>query len=237
MKMIKIITATILLTTLSGIVHAKSLKPKLTPYFSGETYFSYDFGDPATGLRPGFIYSHNRHNQFHVNHALLGLKATHDRYRAAVGLQGGTYVEANYAAEPDLLKVIYEANFGLRLFGDVWLDAGIMPSHIGFETAIGAENWTLTRSMMADNSPYFETGAKLTYQPNDRWMASFLVLNGWQNIQDNNANKAVGTQVQFRPSDKWLLNSSTYVGKETPLADVSASHRFFHDFYVTWAAL
>ncbi|MBK8628485.1 MAG: outer membrane beta-barrel protein [Saprospiraceae bacterium] len=28
------------------------------------------------------------------------------------------------------------------------MDAGIFPSHIGFESAISADNWTLTRSLL-----------------------------------------------------------------------------------------
>jgi hypothetical protein len=44
-----------------------------------------------------------------------------------------------------------------------------MPSHIGFESVISADCWTLTRSLLAENSPYYETGMRLeatsTYPP------------------------------------------------------------------------
>jgi hypothetical protein len=36
-----------------------------------------------------------------------------------------------------------------------------MPSHIGFESAIGKDCATLTRSILADNSPYYEAGVKI----------------------------------------------------------------------------
>ncbi len=38
-----------------------------------------------------------------------------------------------------------------------------MPSHIGFESAVGSDCWNLTRSILAENSPYFESGIKLNY--------------------------------------------------------------------------
>ena len=36
---------------------------------------------------------------------------------------------------------------------NLWLDAGIFVSHIGLESANSRDNLTLTRSIMADNSP------------------------------------------------------------------------------------
>jgi hypothetical protein len=50
------------------------------------------------------------------------------------------------AAEQDLLQNVYEAN-GCENFvkkHNLWIDAGIMPSHIGFESAIGKDCATLT---------------------------------------------------------------------------------------------
>ncbi len=40
--------------------------------FSGyaEAYYSYDFNKPADNYRPGFLYSHNRSNEFNIKHGL-----------------------------------------------------------------------------------------------------------------------------------------------------------------------
>ena len=64
------------------------------------------------------------------------------------------------------------------------ITAGIFTSHIGFESAVSKDCWTLTRSILADNSPYYESGARLTYTSNNnKWLISALALNGWQRIQ------------------------------------------------------
>ena len=77
----------------------------------------------------------------------------------------GNYARYNLSGEPDWAKYIYEANVGFRLSKkqNIWIDAGIMPSHIGFESAISADCWTLTRNILAENSPYYESGVKLGY--------------------------------------------------------------------------
>nr|WP_290930803.1 outer membrane beta-barrel protein [Haliscomenobacter sp.] len=58
-----------------------------------------------------------------------------------------------------------------------------MPSHIGFESAIGKDCWNLSRSILAENSPYYETGVRLSLNSaNGKWYAAAMLLNGWQRM-------------------------------------------------------
>jgi hypothetical protein len=134
-----------------------------------------------------------------------------------------------------VLRHVYEAYAGFRPFANAWLDMGIFASHIGFESAISKDNWTLTRSIMAENSPYYESGVRFTYEVGPRLTMTGLVLNGWQNIRETNQAKALGTLIQWKPSDKILINSSTFYGNEQP-TDSLIRRRYFHDFYITYAA-
>ncbi|GAA3959411.1 porin [Hymenobacter antarcticus] len=200
-----------------------------------DAYYGYDFNRANSPQRPAFLYSHNRQNEFTVNHGLVGARYQDERVRASLALQAGTYVEANYAAETPVMRPVYEAYAGFRPTRRSWLDLGIFTSHLGFESAISKDNWTLTRSLMAENSPYFESGARFTYEASPKLTLTGLVLNGWQNIRENNRGKAVGTQVQWKPAAKWVLNSSTFVGNEQP-QDSARRRRYFHDFYASYAA-
>ena len=229
-------TATAAATTAAAAadtVRRADPKPEFFGYVG--VYYGYDFNNPASLTRPSFIYSENLHNQIAINIALLGARYTSDRIRGTFAIQTGTYPDANYAAEPGIFKNIYEAWGGVRVAKNLWLDAGIFLSHIGLEGPNSRDDLTLTRSIMAENSPYYEAGAKLTYDRGQKWLFSVLVLNGWQVIRDRNQNEAVGTQVQFRPGPKWLLNSSTFVGEGRNVPDsLGVRLRYFHDFYVTY---
>jgi hypothetical protein len=156
-----------------------------------------------------------------------------------MALATGTYMQSNYAAEPELFRILYEAYAGVNLGGSVWLDAGVMPSHIGFEGAISSAQWTYTRTLMADYSPYYETGAKLSFQASPSVSVSLLAINGWQNIHETNNAKSAGLQIQVKPSDKVLLNYSNYVGDEASDHegddDPDAALRFFNNFYASFA--
>lgn len=225
----------LLMTTFA--IAQDSTNNKISPLkFSGfaEAYYSYDFNKPVDNNRPFFLYSHNRHNEFNINLAFVKGSYNTDRIRANIAIAAGTYINANYAAEPGVLKNIYEGNVGVKLSKtkNLWVDAGIFSSHIGFESAHSPSCLVLTRSIIAENSPYYESGAKITYSSdNSKWLFSALALNGWQRIQRVSGNSLMswGTQITFTPSDNVTLNYSTFLGTDKP--DSTRLWRIFHDVY------
>ena len=200
-----------------------------------ETYFQNKWPNANQNIRPDYVYSFNRLNEVNLN---LGfIKATYDnqKTRANVGLMAGTYAQSNLANEPAAVRNVWEANLGFKVLKNknMWIDMGVMPSHIGFESAIGKDCWHLTRSLMADNSPYFETGLRVSNtSKNEKWYTALLVLNGWQNIYQNNniQTPAFGHQITYQPNDKTLFNSSSFVGES--IRDTVKGTRWFHNFYV-----
>lgn len=198
-----------------------------------DIFYVYDFNRPPGDFRQDFLFNHNRHNEFNLNLGLVGLHLDHAKYRANLTLQVGTYANDNYAAEPGVLKNIFEAWAGIALNrkNTLWVDAGILPSHIGFESAVSMDNYTLTRSLSAENSPYFLTGARVTYTLDDTWEFAGLVVNGWQVIQrvTGNSLPSFGTQVRYTPSENLTLNWSTFIGTEDP--DQTRRMRYFSNLY------
>ena len=212
-------------------------EPEVNFNFAVESYYLYDFNQPENKELPSFLYSHNRHNEIAINELVLKGSYDAENIRAAGSLIFGDYQRRNYSAEPMAFQYLFEARVGYMPADDFWIDAGIFPSHIGLESTLNYENWTLSHSIIAHNSPFYEAGAKATYTT-DQWLFSFLVLNGWQVIRDNNSNKGIGTQIQFKPTQNILLNSSTYFGEGYNLADSLSADRIFHNFYcvVDWSS-
>ncbi len=230
----QILTGILLLTT--SLTNAQIDTSKASLVFSGylEAYYGYDFNEPDNHSRPSFFYSHNRHNEFNLNLGFIKAAYLTDKVRANFALATGTYMNANYAAEMGVLKSIYEANAGFKISKNknLWVDAGVFASHIGFESAISKDCRVLTRSILAENSPYFESGAKISYTTdNSKWFLSGLVLNGWQRIQrpDANNSPAFGTQITYTPNFKITLNYSTFFGNDKP--DTSKQMRYFNNLY------
>ncbi|AWO01392.1 hypothetical protein DLD77_06650 [Chitinophaga alhagiae] len=231
MKGIFLTAATIALTMQAMAQEGPAKEtPKITLSGYVEAYYGFDLNEPANHTRPPFLYNHARHNELNVNHAYLKGSYTADRVRANLAIMAGTYAQYNLAAEPELLRHVYEANVGVRIGKNLWIDAGIMPSHIGFESAVSKDCFTLTRSLMAENTPYYEAGAKITWS-NKKWTVAAMYLNGWQRIRrvDGNQTPGFGTQVVFKPGSKATLNWSTFIGNDK--ADSVRQMRYFNDVY------
>jgi hypothetical protein len=211
-------------------------KPEITYSGFADGYYVYDFSEPPAASRQPFLYNHNRHNEFNLNLGLIKVSVKDAQYRGSFALQAGTYVNDNYAAEPGSLKFINEGNAGITINRkrNLWLDAGIFSSHIGFESAISKENWTLTRSINAENSPYYLAGGKLTYYPNTKWELALWVCNGWQRIAKVAGNSLPGycTHIKYTSEKNFIFNWSTFAGTDDP--DVYRRVRYFSNMYVQW---
>ncbi len=134
--LVTIITVIILNTSiLAQVDSAWNKPPTLTISGFVDVFYVYDFNQPQSTKRQTFLFNHNRHNEFNLNLGFVKLGLEQTKYRANLALQTGTYANDNYVAKPRLLKSIFEANIGISLNkkNNLWLDAGVIPSHIGFE--------------------------------------------------------------------------------------------------------
>lgn len=150
------------------------------------------------------------------------------------GLMGGTYAWENLASEPPLLRHVQEACVGWKpgINGRTEVLAGIFPSHIGAETMRGLDGYTLTRSLQADNSPYYESGIQVRFtSPDGKHRGAFLLLNGWQRmaVPSRYRSPAFGHSFSYM-GHSWKLGSHSFIGPAHQ--DSPRSLRIFHNFQV-----
>ncbi len=210
-----------------GAQAATDSAPKLTVGAFVDGYFAWDFGRPASLDRAffggtTFTTQPARHNEFNVNLAFAEVNLDAPHYRGRFALQAGTSVQSNYAGEPTngsvsgpgLARMIQEAVVGLRISDNVWIDGGIFYSHMGMESWASRDNPTYTRSLVADYSPYYQSGVKMTWTPTSRLTAQLHVVNGWQNISENNTGKAAGARIDFAATPTSTLSYFNFFSNE-----------------------
>ncbi|MBL0170082.1 MAG: porin [Gemmatimonadaceae bacterium] len=184
--------------------------PRIT--FGGfvDGYFAWDFGRPPSFDRSfaggtTFTTQPARHNEFNINLAYIEAKLEAPHYRGRLALQTGTSVQSNYAGEPAsgsvsgpaLSRMIQEAVVGVQLASDLWVDGGVFYSHMGMEGWVSRDSPTYTRSLVAEYSPYYQSGVKLTWTPTAKLTAQLDLVNGWQNIAENNRGKGAGVRLDL----------------------------------------
>ncbi|HSU15338.1 porin [Longimicrobium sp.] len=198
-------------------------------------YYAYDFNRPAGHDRP-FTTQASRHDEFNLNLAHVEAKYQSSTVRGRLALQAGTSVQVNYAFEPDslaglpnYLPLVQEAWAGVAISPTLWVDAGIFLSHIGSEGWISMDQPTYTRSLVADYSVYYEAGVRASWQATPSLAATFVVVNGWQNISENNHDKAVGARLDWTASPAVIVSYSNFVGREPGAATGDQDLRVLND--------
>lgn len=211
-----------------------------------DTYYAWDFNHPEDHERK-FTTQPVRHNEFNVNLAYIDLTIKREKTRGRLALQYGNSVTKNTAAEPRQgqtsgpqdAKVFQEAFVGKRLGEKTWIDGGIFLGNIGAESWISKDNYTYTRALNLDYVPYYSAGVRLEHELSDQETIQLQILNGWQNMSEDNHGKAIGTQYKRKISDSQTFTYNTFFGDEEqtfPAPRFRAYHNFIFNFTAsaTW---
>ena len=100
------------------------------------------------------------------------------------------------------------------------VDAGKFVTPAGAEVIETQDNWNYSRSLLfAWAIPYYHAGVRASYAVNDKVTATGFVLNGWNNVKDNNASKSVAAQVVVAPTDRVSLAATWMGGAEQTAVD------------------
>jgi hypothetical protein len=192
-----------------------------------DAYYAWDAGRPPSfdrsfaGGTP-FTTQPARHNEFNVNLAFVEAALSGPRVRGRLALQAGTSVQSNYAGEPtigtvsgpSLARHLQEAYAGYRVADGLWVEGGIFYSHMGMESWASRDNPTYTRSLVAEYSPYYSSGARAVWQASPRVTAHLHVVNGWQNISESNPGKGAGVRLDYAPASSTALSYYNFFTSE-----------------------
>jgi len=235
-KVITIIYVLCLFLTLN--VHAQNSPVKFGGFL--DTYYAFDFNNPKNQERE-FTTQPVRHNEFNVNLAYFDAVIKKEKTRARLALQFGQSVTKNTIGEPKKgatsgaqdAKLFQEAYVGKRMGEKTWLDFGIFLGNIGSESWISKDNWTYSRALNLDYVPYYSSGIRLEHLLHSKEVIQIQILNGWQNMSENNNGKAIGMQYKNFISDKLTFTYNNFFGDEE-VVSMKPRFRGYHNFIFQW---
>ncbi len=150
-----------------------------------------------------------------------------------VAASAGLFRDENGKAQDfDLPQVFfsYSAPVGRGLRFDV----GKFVTQVGYEVIGGYEDYNdnASRSLLFGFAePFTHTGLRITYPFSERVSALFMLVNGWDNVRDNNRGKTVGAQLAFAPTGRASVSVS-YLGG--PEQNDASNMRHLLDLVGTW---
>lgn len=205
-----------------------------------DAYYSRNFASPAsrTNKLRNFDIPENQID-LSLAEIVLQKKAAPIGFRADIDYGTANDVVqgiAPYGTTPySTLTVVQQAYLtGVVPLGNgLTADVGKFVTHMGYEVIESKDNWNYSRSLLfAWAIPYYHTGLRLTYPFADNFTAAIHVVNGWNSVIDNNAEKSLGLMVSYSPTGSTGLILNVMDGFEQPTG-VDVGKKKVFDFIVT----
>jgi hypothetical protein len=111
-----------------------------------------------------------------------------------------------------------------KSWGGLQFDFGKFVTSAAAELTESHLGWNYSRSLGYSNGPFYHMGARVSKPINDKWTLGVQLVNGWNNVEDNNTKKTVGLTSAL-VLKKWSLYNTYYGGPE--VADGKGSRHFF----------
>jgi len=154
-----------------------------------------------------------RNDAFGLNVLQLTAQYSSSKLRATATMHYGDLPASAWSPQFNLIQ---EANIGFRLNKKMWIDAGLFKTHIGTESLLPKDNIASSLSIITVYEPWWQSGVKLSYAPNDKLFLCFHILNGYNTFVTINKTKSVGIAATYTFSDKASLGYYSLYGDETP---------------------
>lgn len=211
------------LDTLEKKVDAPSIWKTLGFKASGfvDVAYTQNFNNPNSDLNQLHIFDTNA-NGFMPHLAQLMLERPADASGGALD-RAGFRARLNFGADSRVTRArtnyqtgtsndeldfqeLY-AEYIVPIGNGLKIQAGKINTLIGYEVISSFENANFSRSFMFGLGQAFTTtGIRFTYTFNPMVTASFGVVNGWDNIDDNNKGKTIEYLVALTPHEKFGLS-------------------------------
>lgn len=166
--------------------------------FSGlvDGYYSLNFNHPAS--RTNQVRNFDvMANQFSLNMAKLVMEHAADPvgFRVDLGFGKAFDVVNGTEASPAAFRYIEQAYVSYKpaSLKGLQLDFGKHVTMAGAEVIETHSNWNYSRSLLFSWAiPYYHMGLRTSMPVGKHFTAGFHLVNGWNNVEDNNSGKTVG---------------------------------------------
>lgn len=189
-----------------------------------DTYYGYNFNQPksqTTALRAFDAPS----NQFALNLIEINLDKPPDPTNSRLGFRLGVgfgqamnVVNSTDPAGLGFAQYLKEAyiSYLAPLGKGLQVDVGKFVTPHGAEVIETQDNWNYSRGLLFLYAiPFYHYGARAKYSFSDKYSLTGFLVNGWNDIADNNTGKTVGATFAWSPSKKVTLSQGYMAGPES----------------------
>jgi len=181
-------------------------------------YYSKAFNNPFTGVNQVRNFDIDA-NAWDLNMLKFAIEKSAEPVGFRLDLGMGKAFTIFQLSEPtrrvDQLEPVMQAYVSFKPKGwkGVQVDFGKFFTSAGGELTETHLGWNYSRAFLYANGPYFHAGLRVTAPVTKEFTAGFQVLNGWNNVADNNGGKTLGLTGVYTKG-KVTYSNVYYVGPE-----------------------
>jgi len=222
----------LLCVALSGIANAQVVDTLSTFTISGyvDAYYAH-YTDDSAGKFQKFPTVSPRNDQLGLNTAQLMFDYKSDKVRGTAAFHFGDIPSATWSPT---YPYIMEAHAGIKFFKNMWLDAGFFRTHFGTEFLLPVENITSSVAVGTYYEPYYEAGARLSYDATSKMEINLFLLNGYGIFEDNNKRKSLGMGVTYVLNDNLGFGYTNYIGNDSPDSIKTSQTRIAQNLFLNY---
>ena len=200
---------------------------EIKTYIDG--YYAYFDDDQGTDFLQSYTTVSARDRQFSLNIAQVGFHYEAKDVRANMTLHHGDIAKATWS---NRFANVQEANVGVHLFPNWWLDIGLFTTHIGTESFLPKNNYLSSTAVLTYNEPFYQAGAKLAYEGSDKYDLEFWVTNGYNLFRDVNKDKSYGLLFNYNINKNTSITYTNLTGNEQSYISDKKQLRSYHNLYL-----
>ena len=198
---------------------APSFLQSIEIYGLVDGYYGWAFNEVGPALR-NFDVNHNNFSLNYVEFAIAKPVTEQSRAGFRADFGAGDTADLVNLFEPggtSYLKYVQQAyvSYLVPAGKGLTVDFGKFVTPAGAEVIESKDNFNYSRGLLfALAIPYYHMGARLGYAASDKVSFTGYVVNGWNNVKDNNDAKTLIGSVTVKPTGKLTLIGNYIVGEE-----------------------
>jgi hypothetical protein len=207
-----------------------------------DVYYGYNFNQPSTRTNSLRAFD-GPANQFSLNMVELILSKAPDANNSRLGYNlsfgFGNAMNVVNSTDPgglgfaQYLKEAY-LSYLAPVGKGLQVDFGKFVTPHGAEVIETKDNWNYSRGLLFTYAiPFYHFGARAKYSFNDKYSLTGYLVNGWNDIVDNNAGKTYGVTFGWNPTKRVSVAQNYMAGPE--MVGTNAHWRQLSDSVVTLA--
>ncbi len=227
----KLYLSVLLLFPLYALAQTEGTDSLPTLRLSGyaDVYFAHFTNETAPNELQPYTTAANRNNRFSLNVAQIGAHYRSEKVRGNIIIHYGDIMEATWSTT---FRAVQEANIGVNLGDDWWVDAGFFATHIGTESFLPKNNLLASTAVATFNEPFYQSGVKLSYGGFSELDFEFWVSSGYNGFLDNNDAKSVGILLSYHLNEHTRLTYTNIFGRESADDADLEQFRTYHNLYL-----